>query len=583
VASSLLYEYTEGEYDMKKEMFFGLLWGLALGLLTVALLISTAKSAVLSGDDGGTIDISISGDSVTVNIDKDGTVRSVTVRGDSLARTTSGIKVENDLLIENGKIYIDGVELTEQELKRLSINEDEKSDEGWQRSNHGHKQIKRKRLVTIYSDSGDLVKFGDVVVDSTAKINGDVVSISGNITIFGEVSGDVVSVFGNVYLKDGANIRGDVAAPMGKVEREPNIVIKGNLESHKNEKKGQVAMGMSARFNRVEGFTLMPTLNFEDNKNRLPKVNIICAYAFTLKRWEYDFGIEHRFSKGFMPYFDIHLFQLAESPDSWRFDETENTIAGLFFKEDFWDFNWSRGFKGEAGLYLTDDIQAGGLFEASRISNLERTAGKAIFGGKKRFRENWSTILPDSAEILEMKGDLKEAGVKLGYDTRIDKTKPSQSGTIALIEWRKTLDASSFKYQLTTAEARTFLPIAANQVLILRLRGGYSDDNLPLFRRFFIGGIGSLRGYDYKEFEGNRYALFSSDYVWRFFHSDFGAGVFFDTGKAAQSGHEFSSSNPKSDIGISFLIEDAFRLDLAQRLDDLDRHPVVSARLELPL
>jgi outer membrane protein assembly factor BamA len=344
-----------------------------------------------------------------------------------------------------------------------------------------------------------------------------------------------------------------------------------------------VAFGMSARFNRVEGFTLLPNLNFEDNKNRLPKVSINSAYAFTLKRWEYDFGVEHRFGRGIMPYFNVHMFQLAKSSDSWRFDETENTVAGLFFKEDFWDFYWSRGFKGEAGLYFTDDFQVGALYEASRISNLERTAQKAIFGGKKKFRENWSTLLPDSVDILGMKGDLKEAGVKLGYDTRSDKTKPSQGGTVALVEWRKTTSASTFKYQLTTAEARTSLPIAANQVLILRVRGGYSDDNLPLFRRFFIGGIGSLRGYDYKEFEGNRYALFSGDYVWRFFHSDFGAGVFFDTGKAAQSSHQFSSSNPKSDIGISFLIEDAFRLDLAQRLDDLNRHPVVSARLELPL
>jgi hypothetical protein len=568
---------------MRKEIFFGLLWGVALGLLTVALLVSTAKSAVVSGDNGGTIDISISGDSVTIEMDKDGAVRTVTIRGDSLERTASGIKVDNELLIEDGKIYVDKVELNEKELKRLSINEDEKSNKGFRKSQGGHQQIKRRRLATTYSDSGDLIKFGDVVVDSSAKIVGDVVSISGNITVFGDVSGDIVSVFGNVYLMDGASIRGDVAAPMGKIDRGPNVIITGTTEGHRIEKKGQVDLSLSARFNRVEGFTLLPSVSFEDRKNRLPKVSIDAAYAFTLKRWEYDFGIGHRFGKKIMPYFDIHLFQWAESPDSWRFDETENTIAGLFFKEDFWDFYWTRGFKGEAGLYFTDDILAGALYDASRISNLERTASKAIFGGKKRFRENWSTILPDSADILGMKGDLKEAGLKLGYDNRSDKTKPSQSGTVALVEWRKTTASSSFKYQLTTVEARTSLPFAANQVVVLRLRGGYSDDNLPLFKRFFIGGIGSLRGYDYKEFEGNRYALFSGDYVWRFFHSDFGAGVFFDTGKAASTGHEFSSGNLKSDIGVSFLIEDAFRLDLAQRLDDLNSHPVVSARLELPL
>jgi hypothetical protein len=579
MASSLLLINIKGDNDMKKEILFGLLWGLALGLLV--LLVSTAKSAEPVGDDGGTMDVSISGDSVKVELDKDGVVKSVTVRGDSLNRTAIGIKIENDLQIEDSKIFIDGVELDLQELQRLSVSEE--TGREWQRHRDGHTKIRRKRLATVYAGTGDLVKFGDIVIDSVSNVKGDVVSIGGNITVFGEISGDVVSVFGNIFLMDGAIIRGDVAAPMGRIERQPSVTLRGEMVVHKEAKKNELSLDLSARFNRVEGFTLLPGLKYEDNKGRLPRLTISTAYAFTLKRWEYDFGVRHRFGAGIMPYFDIHLFQLAESSDKWRLTESENTIAGLFSKEDFWDFYWERGFKGEAGLYLTDDWQAGAIYNASRISNLERTARKAIFGGKKKFRENWSTILPDSTDILAMPGDLKEAGLKLGYDTRHDQTKTYKAGAVASLEWRKTVSNSSFDYQMTTADAKTFLPVASNQLLILHARGGYSNDYLPLFKRFFLGGIGSLRGYDYKEFEGNRYAFLSADYVWRFFNSDFGAGLFFDTGKAACSGHDFKSGQLKTDVGISFLIEDAFRIDLAQRLDNLDRHPVVSARLELPL
>lgn len=149
---------------------------------------------------------------------------------------------------------------------------------------------------------------------------------------------------------------------------------------------------------------------------------------------------------------------------------------------------------------------------------------------------------------------------------------------LASISYGGTTD-SDFDYNLFSGEIKDYIPVARNQTLALRLRGGYSDDYLPLFRRFFLGGIGSLRGYEYKEFEGNRYVLLNADYIWYFYRSDFGAGLFFDTGKTASSGGAFESGSLKSDVGISFLIEDAIRFDLAQRLDDLDLSPVFSARL----
>ena len=128
------------------------------------------------------------------------------------------------------------------------------------------------------------------------------------------------------------------------------------------------------------------------------------------------------------------------------------------------------------------------------------------------------------------------------------------------------------------AEAKYYLPVATDQTMFFRVRGGFSDDDLPLFRRYFIGGIGSLRGYDYKEFEGNRYLLFNADYIWRFFDSSLGAGIFFDTGKAAFSEDQFSDESLKSDIGLAFLLGDDIRINLAQRLDDTGKSPVLSVR-----
>jgi outer membrane protein insertion porin family len=190
--------------------------------------------------------------------------------------------------------------------------------------------------------------------------------------------------------------------------------------------------------------------------------------------------------------------------------------------------------------------------------------------------------LPDSADFLNSEGDLKEYGLKISYDSRDDKRSPSR-GLLSALTFLNTSDTDSadFDYSVAHFEFKGYIPIARSQTVMLRLRTGQSDDYLPLFRRFFIGGIGSLRGYDYKEFEGNRYTLFNVDYIWTFRRSDFGAGVFFDAGKAAYGQDAFESAEIKTDVGICLLITDILRVDLAQRLDDLDRSPVASFRFDI--
>jgi outer membrane protein assembly factor BamA len=273
------------------------------------------------------------------------------------------------------------------------------------------------------------------------------------------------------------------------------------------------------------------------------------------------------------------MFQLAESSDKWILTEPENSFAAAILKEDFYDFYWKRGFSGEIGISYERDLSLGVSYTAAKIENLERTASKALFGGKKNFRENWSTVLYDTAALVGVDGKLREVEFKATYDTR-DYEEDPESGILTNLVYRQALDSDSsdFDYEAFDAELKYYCPVAIDQTLFFRLRGGYSDDELPLFRRYFIGGIGSLRGYEYKEFQGNRYVLFNADYIWRFFDSSFGAGVFFDAGKAAFSGTEFEDEDLKTDIGIAFLLGDDFRINLAQRLDDMDKSPVLSVR-----
>jgi hypothetical protein len=577
--------------NRKKEIFCGIAWGVAFGLLLSVLIFSNAWSAEVTGDDGE-IDISISADTVRIDVEKNGEVKSVTVEKENIVKTSTGLTVDDEILIENGRIYIDGVELTEQELERLSVDSEKRQPAvGINFGQHNKRVVKRERIATVYTDTdGDLVKFGDLFVDYDQRVSGDVVSIGGDITVSGEVNGDVVSVFGDVFLKDDARVRGDVVAPFGKIHKDDDVSVSGDQVTKREieVRTNTASFGMGARFNRVEGLTLAPTLKYESESGEYPTLELEAAYAFTLKRWEYDVGIDHKFGRLWGPHFFGSMYRLAETSDHWLLPTPqENSLAAVFFKEDFFDFYWKRGFTGGGGLWYDDFLTLDASYTNARIETLEKTAEKALFGGKKKFRENWSTILPDSISILAMEGDLEEMLIKAAYDTRDEKNEENDptTGILASIAYAQTVDSDSadFDYSAVDGEFKWYYPVSTDQTLALRLRGGHSDDDLPLFRRYFLGGIGSLRGYEYKEFQGNRYVLLNVDYIWRFYRSDFGAGLFFDTGKAGFDESGFEDAEFKSDIGLCFTFSDFLRINLAQRLDDIDKSPVVSARMRFLL
>jgi hypothetical protein len=552
-----------------KEISLGLIWG-AIAALLITLFIyaegNSANSEELLLADGGKVEISVSADSVELELDKDGNIKTVKIGKDRFEKTSEGIRVEDELIIEDGRIYIDGVEITEDELDKLSVDKEEyESGVRWKAGRHEGKYVKRTRLATVYTDTDDGVVefFTDIIIGRDERVRGDVVCICGDVTIYGEVQGDVVSVFGDVYLED-CEVGGDVAAPFGDIFREGEVTVRGDIETTKFGGVHTTGLGFTARYNRVEGLGLFSTIDYEDREGMHPSVDLFGGYAFTLKRWEYV---------------DVSMFQVAESSDKWILTEAENSFAAAILKEDFYDFYWKRGFSGEMGLTYNDELSFGVGYTAAKIENLKRTASKALFGGKKKFRENWSTVLYDTTALAGIDGKLREVELKASYDTR-DYEEDPESGVFTNLAYRKALDSDSsdFEYEVFDAELKYYCPIATDQTLFFRIRGGYSDDDLPLFRRYFIGGIGSLRGYEYKEFQGNRYLLFNADYIWRFFDSSFGAGVFFDAGKAAFTGTEFENEDLKTDIGIAFLVGDDIRINLAQRLDDMDRSPVVSLR-----
>jgi hypothetical protein len=76
--------------------------------------------------------------------------------------------------------------------------------------------------------SGDIVQmFQDIHVAKNQVVDGDVVSIFGNVDVQGTVMGQVVAVMGSVDAGDSAHIGGDVVTVGGALRSAPTAVIQG--------------------------------------------------------------------------------------------------------------------------------------------------------------------------------------------------------------------------------------------------------------------------------------------------------------------------------------------------------------------
>lgn len=107
----------------------------------------------------------------------------------------------------------------------------------------------------------------------------------------------------------------------------------------------------------------------------------------------------------------------------------------------------------------------------------------------------------------------------------------------------------------------------------IRLMGSYTPDEgkLPLQRKAYLGGMGSLRGYHFKEFRDDSFLLLNLDYGLKLF-SGMWLNVFLDAGYLWYSDEMKASSG----FGLSL---GPIRVDFAQALSDPDREMIASMRI----
>ena len=72
---------------------------------------------------------------------------------------------------------------------------------------------------------------------------------------------------------------------------------------------------------------------------------------------------------------------------------------------------------------------------------------------------------------------------------------------------------SDFEFTKMTYNIRHSLALSYYETIYMRLTGGVLEGNLqPIQKQFYLGNVGTLRGYNVKEFSGNKMALINLEY-----------------------------------------------------------------------
>jgi hypothetical protein len=318
------------------------------------------------------------------------------------------------------------------------------------------------------------------------------------------------------------------------------------------------------------------------------------SYKFARERFGYAFGFERPLFGGagaprLLLHADVH--DITASDDSWRLSQTEQSLVSLSFKNSFRDYYNERGFLIGAAFQPNRVNEIRASWNMDRQEGLSNEADYSFFRDAETFRPN----------ALAADGSLR--AIRLGYtlDTRgLDAESgrsslqrhvgPSLFGTFGgrdpglRLEWTSELArpafGGDFDFSRHIANVRGYLPLSPLQRLNGRLIVGTSSGALPPQRTFALGGIGTVHGYSFKQFAGERMVLANVEYyLGSYRHVAFVA--FFDAGRVYRPvGSSAAPDDPEQwmrGLGVGGAIGD-LRVDFGFRADDVPKSLQVLVR-----
>jgi len=445
---------------------------------------------------------------------------------------------------------------------------------------------------------GNRISFNkDIIVKEDAFVRGLVFTIMGNIEMYGETNKDIISLFGEIYIGPGAVARGDIASIKGSVDIASDASVYGEIFSGTDrrvkkrhtfgEEDKTLAFDGSLCYNRIDGAAPELKIEFKDKDSLLPTVWASGGYAFNSERWRFEFGLEQMIWREHPLAIGGSYFRRLSSGDDWLLDNEENGVFALFVTEDFKDYYESEGGQVYLSFKPLNNITFKTTYSHEETNWLEARAHLwSVFGGDKLFRQNFSSVEKSIRSSLADEIDTTTNAsllASLDWNTLNEEDPFAKSAwhITGTGEWSNPDLGSDFDYKRYTFSLRRYQKVHKNVMLMARGMIGDSEGYLPMYKSFYLGGIGTLRGYKYKEISGSKFWMTNLEYRVNFPKTDLGASVIWDAGQVSNDKIFDSETEVKNSLGLALHIGKDLRVSLSKRLDrSYDDNPRIHVRFD---
>ena len=403
-----------------------------------------------------------------------------------------------------------------------------------------------EREVTEAFNSPSTVRAtGAYEVEPGRVVPGDVAVLNGPLTIAGRVNGRVVAINSDVILKPGARVEGQILVVGGNVEGKDDAFIGGDVRTYRQRltyrRDGDrlIASGSSEEdarwwrrrqkwrshsysdlrlvsaktYNRVEGLPVLVGPSFGhrsgDARFELDAFGIFRTgenLEWNSQNIGHSLKTELAVGRGTGLAIGGRLFDVVDPAEEWQLSDVEVGLASFFLHRDFRDYYNRHGGSGYLRLSLSRSVNVTGSLSDERWGTRKTLDPYTLFRNSQDWRPN-----PAMDE-----GRFHIANGTLRIDTRTDEDDPRSGWNITADYERGTGRTTSFGPTSpgvrtvdpdgVTTYARGFLDLRRynrlspeGQLNFRVVAGGWlNGDELPLQRRFSLGGPGALDGYPFR-------------------------------------------------------------------------------------
>lgn len=488
------------------------------------------------------------------------------------------------------------------------------------------REVAERRYLKDHDESRIRREVGNYAVAAGVTFDGDLVVTRGTVTVAGKVNGSVLIIRGDALLDSTGEVLGDIISIGGQINRRANSRVFGDMvetsprylldeeddtdrswrEDEPKEREPRWrreekyrrwrenwdnGFNAKVRYNRVEGLFLGGELTREYDDNAAPNIDFFGSggYAFAAKRWQYQAGAEFYAGNAVRFILGAETHEVTDTQDGWIIPEEENSIAAALINEDFRDYYRREGHSFFAGQHIGRWLKWTAEYRRDDHLPLSNKTDWSLFVNKKHFRANPQI---DAGKMISYAGQIT-------FDTRNHRRHADRGWFVTITGETSQPDfESEFDFDRVIIDLRRYQPFGYGKNLDLRLRAGTGRGVLPRQYLFDLGGISTLRGYEFKEFTGDRMVLANAEYrinsgVSRLRHlpviGEFDLVVFGDAGLAWFAGDNAAPANSfdsltwgklKTDVGVALTDhEGQVRLNVAKRTDVGGKDYVVTFRL----